>query len=202
MLTALLAAVGYVMYCLFQPPVISGQTAFGFLDANLLRCALGFSAGIGVYWAVHRLGMGHRLAGTTRLCDAIGFASIFGMVVLMLASSRHPPIRDYLLSIAVAMSCVTFVPFSRFVKASLSPKKLVFLGDISYSIYLVHYPLQLVIYSIAEREAIHMPYASPAFLAAYTGFVIAVAAMTHRCVELPWQARFLSLTKRKENQPA
>lgn len=198
----LVAAAGIALFIVLRPPVIAGQVAFGFLDVNLLRCVLGFSAGVGVYWLVHRLGMGYRLAKMPGTADVLGLAAIAGLAGLMVASGRHPPIRDYLASIVFAMGCVVFIPFSRVLKAVLSTRALVFLGDISYSIYLVHYPLQLALYSLVARGLVTVPYTSPGSLLVYTAGVVALAACTHRYVELPGQSRLLALAQRMRPLPA
>jgi peptidoglycan/LPS O-acetylase OafA/YrhL len=192
-----LATIGVMLLlAAFRPPLIQGETAFGFLDANLLRCMLGFSAGVGVYVALHRLGLARRLATAPRLSDAVGIASLVAMTGLMVASERHPPLRDYLLSIAASIGCIVFIPFSRMAKSLLCRRPLVVLGDISYSIYLVHFPLQLALYSLASRARVQPDYQSPVLLVLYIAGVIGVARLTHRFVELPAQARLLALIRR------
>lgn len=193
---------GALLFAVLQPPVIEGQTAFGFCDVNLLRCMLGFSAGVGVYLAMYRLELGRRLATATLLSDAIGLASMAGLTGLMVASGRHPPIRDYLLSIAFSIGCVVFIPSSRILRSVLCRRPLVVLGDISYSIYLVHYPLQLALYSLSQHGAARFDYQSPALMLAYAACVVAVAMFTHRHVELPAQARLLAWVSRAPAQPA
>lgn len=198
---AMLATTGALYLALEHPAVIAGQFAFGFLDVNLLRCMLGFSAGIAVYWTIHRLGNGRRLMAVPGASDALGLASLLGLIGLMLASGRHPPVRDYLFSIAAAMGCVAFIPFGRWLRAGLSFRPLVYLGDISYSIYLVHYPLQLALYSLIEYGLLQANYASTGLLIAYVACTIALASATHRYAELPWQARLLEIGRRATKMP-
>jgi peptidoglycan/LPS O-acetylase OafA/YrhL len=199
--TAAVMAVATVLFAVLRPPVLQGQMAFGVVDVNLLRCMLGFGAGVGVYLAVHRFALGRRLAAATRVSEVIGLAALVGLVGLMVASGRHPPIRDYLLSIAFSIGCVVFIPSGRLLKSVLGWRPLVFLGDISYSIYLVHYPLQLALYSLAARGVVQPDYDSPGMLLLYAGCVVGVAAITHRQVELPAQARLLAWTAPRP-QPA
>jgi peptidoglycan/LPS O-acetylase OafA/YrhL len=197
------AAGGALLFAVMRPPLIEGQTAFGFWDVYLLRCMLGFGAGVVVYLARQWPGFDRRTAAAPALATAIGFLSIVGLVGLMIASGRHPRIGDYLVSIAFSIGCVAFVPGSRVLKSLLGWHPLVRLGEISYSVYLVHYPLQLALYALSERSAMRLDYASPVVLLAYTSGVIAVALFTYRRVELPAQARLLAWAKRRRlQQPA
>jgi Predicted acyltransferases len=192
--TILLAVVGAVLLVLIRPAVLDGQTAFGFLDVNLLRCALGFSAGVFAYLLLERFDGARRLTASPRIADLIGASALIAMTSLMIASGRHPPIRDYLISIAIALSCVIFIPFSATLKVLLCRRWLVFLGDISYSTYLVHYPIQLALYSASMHGLARMDYTSPMLLLGYLVAVICIAAITHKYVELPCQARFLAIS--------
>lgn len=175
-------------------PYIQGQVAFGYLDVNLARCFIGFGAGVVICVSVHRLGMEQRLQRLPGLSNVFGLASIFGLLGIMVASGRHPPPVHYLVSIGFAMGCVMFVPFSPLLRRLLVQKPLTFLGDISYSTYLVHYPLQMALYALSLAVFPWINYASPVVLLLYVASVVGVAALTHRLVELPCQGWLLRLT--------
>jgi peptidoglycan/LPS O-acetylase OafA/YrhL len=192
---AVLGAVALLGYAVFHPPLLAGEYAFGFVDVNLLRCALGFAAGVGVFLALEHGGL-RRLAAMPRVADVLGILALAATTVLMLATGRHPPVAYYLLSIAAAVGCVAFIPAGRQLRRALCARWLVFLGDVSYSIYLLHFPLQFAVYSLQQHGVIHMDYRSPIVLLAYTATVIALAALTHRRVELAWQSRLLALARR------
>lgn len=62
-----------------------------------------------------------------------------------------------------------------------------FAGNLTYSSYLLHFPLQLLL-AIAVADSDYMPQlGSAAFLAAYLGGTLAAAALSYRFFELPAQ---------------
>jgi peptidoglycan/LPS O-acetylase OafA/YrhL len=191
----ILAVIGIGALAMFQP-AISGERIFGYLDLNLARCFLGFGAGLLVYWLVHRLCVGERIARHPRSANALAIASGLATVGLLLGSGRHPPAWHYVVSIIAAIGCVTFVPFARIARRFLRARYLVFLGDISYSTYLTHYPLQLGLYCLAQYYPLQLDYRSPLVLALYMGLVIAISTLTQRWIEVPAQRGMLDYASR------
>ena len=133
----IIAVAALVLVAGSQRPYIQGHLAFGYLDVNLARCVIGFAAGVAVYLFLHRFGGERQLRGTPRISILLGVCSLLAMLELLIGSGRRPPVWHHLVSIGVAMGCVTFVPFSRLLQKVLRHKSLTFLGDISYSTYLV-----------------------------------------------------------------
>jgi peptidoglycan/LPS O-acetylase OafA/YrhL len=67
----------------------------------------------------------------------------------------------------------------------LKIRALVFLGTISYSIYLVHFPVQLAVHIIGVATGNTMPYESRAFFIAFMSVTIGLSWMTYRLIEVP-----------------
>lgn len=193
-----LAVAAVTAMVVFSPrPYIGGQFVFGWLDANLLRCFLGFASGVVVYWLLHRLGTVRTLARHPLRCTVLGAASLASLLGVMIVSHRHPPILHYLVSIAVASGCVFFVPFGPALRKLLHHRALSYLGDISYSIYLVHYPLQLAVYLAGSVGLVQLDFGSSVTFVAFIAAVMAVSAATHRFIELPGQKWLLELGPRR-----
>lgn len=68
-------------------------------------------------------------------------------------------------------------------------RRLSFLGDISYSTYLLHFPLQMVflavVYAITGGNAF---FSSPWSLALFFATLIPLSLLSYRCFERPWQS--------------
>lgn len=195
------AIVAAAMLGLSPRPYIDGSFAFGWLDVNLLRCSVGFAAGVAVYWLVHRLKGARVLGRQPLLCTVAGVASLALLTGVMIASGRHPPLSHYLVSIAMASGCVLFVPFAPALRSVLRHKPLTYLGDISYSTYLVHYPLQLAIYLAGAWGLVRLDFGSPTTFVAFIAAVIVVSAATHRFIEMPGQKWLLEFSPRPRPHP-
>lgn len=70
----------------------------------------------------------------------------------------------------------------------IAARPFVFLGQISYAVYLVHIPIQMVMLLVAGVLGITLSASSPLLFAAYTVSVIAISAAAHFWFELPMQA--------------
>lgn len=71
------------------------------------------------------------------------------------------------------------------VKWVLTLPPLVYLGTISYSIYLVHFPLQLGVHLASVVFLIQMPYDSAIFLVGFFFAIVGLASITYRLIEVP-----------------
>ena len=69
----------------------------------------------------------------------------------------------------------------------LSIRPLLYLGEISYSVYLIHYPMQLIVKTLDEGFNIGINYSSKVFFCIFTVIVIIVSHITHYGFEKPVQ---------------
>jgi peptidoglycan/LPS O-acetylase OafA/YrhL len=153
------------------------------LDAgyNILRCAAEFTIGL----CLQRLYAGHGLpAILTR--DVVAWP-VVGVLVL----SLHLGLSDLLLVAELALLLLVAVANRGRLRAALETRVPEFLGRISYSIYMVHFPIFFVA-ALAAR-ALGGPDALMRQSAAVRGvlflfalaFVIALATLTYRAIEVP-----------------
>ncbi|MDR2795176.1 MAG: acyltransferase [Spirochaetaceae bacterium] len=75
----------------------------------------------------------------------------------------------------------------RIISSILSLKPLLYLGEISYSIYLMHFPIQLIIITIAIIFDLKINYSSGIFFFIFILTVITASHIVHYCFEKPVQ---------------
>jgi peptidoglycan/LPS O-acetylase OafA/YrhL len=162
------------------------------LNGYVARGAIGFFVGSMLFLGVRalkRLGYGRTFARVAfavaiavfAITYAVGFDEYVGGTTLPLLLVIFP------LVILVGLEI-------RPLAAVLSLRPLTFLGDVSYSVYLVHVPLQMSMLYYLREHHVEAPVKSGAFLAEFLGAVLILAYVVHRFFELParrWvRARF------------
>ena len=174
---ALLATLA--LLCQWQDTNLSGAI----LHLGLPRCALEFCAGVCLL-RLHTLqpSLGRRRA-----------FSIMAAALACLAVTAIFDLPDYVL----VPSGFALLIFALADPALALPRAwpwraLEWLGTVSYSTYMVHYLLKMVIKLAIERPGIPMP----AILAVYLPVLLAASAILYRAVEVPGRTRFPTLLGR------
>ena len=148
------------------------------------RGLVGFFAG-GLVWHVHqwaadRTRRAWALATATAMAAATASATV-------LALRAGAPARPEVLAVALFAPLVLLLVHSeqplRALWRRLSP-----LGDLSYAVYLLHFPLQLA--AVLAAHALGWGperFDSPWLMAGFLGLLLGLAGLSHRCIELPAQ---------------
>ena len=152
-------------------------------DYGWLRCLLGFAAGMGVY-QLYRAGSGARLLRTDG-----AFLGVSLLTVLLLHAS---PV-DAVLIPAFILLLLAAAHNDGAAKRVLSTRPMLFLGDTSYSIYMVQIVCLFLVWagilSLAPLDAsgnYDAPYPIRlAVLALTMALTLGMAALTYRFVEVP-----------------
>jgi peptidoglycan/LPS O-acetylase OafA/YrhL len=164
---------------------ITVQTSWSlpFLNENTARAMVGFFVGSLMFQGMQR-------------CDSAGYGSILGLVslaALVLVSALaywigydvwiggKPLPNSLVVFPLVILVSLKVRPLARL----LSVRPLAFLGDISYAVYLVHVPLQMITLSVARAHDIAIPTSKPELLWAYMAVLILVATAVHYGLERP-----------------
>jgi peptidoglycan/LPS O-acetylase OafA/YrhL len=129
--------------------------------------------------------------GRRRLAASAGIASAIGgiLALIYVAAGGGMPMADYRpsnVSASVLLSFALLVAVAGKLGdrslAWLRWRPVVYLGTISYGLYLYHYPIQLRCYSLTMRLGIHGTSAEPYFVALLS---LAAAALSWHVIERP-----------------
>jgi len=166
----------------------------GPLDPLVMRTALGFFTGV-LLQRIYAFAIKKSWWRPSHWADAIAV----GALVLLAALFVNPALRgagvvDWLGGKTTLFAIlIASVPLSITVRRLLCWPPLVYLGEISYSIYLVHFPLQIYCAIFFQAARIPAPYAHPWFLGVFLLVTIACASLTYAGIERPGKHLFRSI---------
>jgi peptidoglycan/LPS O-acetylase OafA/YrhL len=191
-LAALLSAAALTMlYALSETPHS--------LDAgyNLIRCAAEFTIGLCLY----RLYAGHRLPAILAR-DVVAWT-----VVALLILSLHLGLADPLIVVELALLLLVAVVNRGRLRAALETRVPEFLGRISYSIYMVHFPV-LFVAALAARalggqDALlrQSPAVRVVLFILALAVIVALSTLTYHAIEAPCRKAIMARRRRRHARP-
>ena len=161
------------------------------LDPSVLRTIAGFYAGVITFriWS--------RWSGSERsalLCLAMG-ASILAVAMTTDRGSASIIIVEAMAALLGAPLLVYGCAASRLLRSACHARVLRWIGDISYSTYLWHYPVAAAVCFIGMPLWVN----APLFLCLYVCAVCAVATLSFRFLEMPSRAIVLRMALQSNN---
>lgn len=218
LIISLTAMVGIL---LFAPSFMNSTADYGFI-----RCIAGFFMGVVAYhahdWLRDKRGLRDKKLPLATLSE-IGVILLAG---LFIASAGQGPDEvgafSVLAPVAFSLAILVFAREQGMLSKALQVRPLRALGGWSYSIYLIHMPLLILLgYGIwlygsfagvpvrfdvmvdghlKRLYDLGNPVATYAMLAGFIGVVIALAAGTYALIEVPWRDWFTRLARNYETR--
>jgi peptidoglycan/LPS O-acetylase OafA/YrhL len=209
----MLLAMGAIL--LVAPTYMNSTADYGFI-----RCIAGFFGGVLTYHLHQRLR--HRALPMATLWEVTAVV----LTGLFIASVGIGPdeVRPWsvLAPVAFGAAILVFAREGGMVSAALRTRPLRALGGWSYSIYLIHMPLLILlaygiwlygdVAGVAVRQQVDVlghaktlydlgnPLLTTALLAFFVGLVIALASFTYARIEEPWRDRFARVARNYETR--
>ena len=150
--------------------------------ADVFRTIIGFCCGV----ALHR---GHaywmpRINLNRGFADGLAIAAASGFLCYSPEGEMAGLFHRLVVVIGFPVLIIGAI-HGRVVRWVLTLPPLVYLGTISYSIYLVHFPLQLGVHLASVAFLVQMPYDSAFFLVGFFIATVGLASITYRLIEMP-----------------
>ncbi|UXY15739.1 acyltransferase [Chitiniphilus purpureus] len=186
----LLALAGYlVIYNLSRQLDVHHGLYWSWLAAGMVRGLAGFLLGWFAYRASRRLAA---LGGGMLSWSLAELLPLLALLPILVIPVRNSPF-DFVAVILMLAMMLALAQERGVLSRLLAIPPLQYLGRISYSIYLVHIPVQNVLYG----QDIDIPHLGMLpYMTLFAVCVVALASLTHHAVELParrwfkaWQAR-------------
>ena len=163
----------------------------------LARTLRGFCLGVLLHSAVSSL-LQSQPKRLTRGADAVFVcATVLWVVYAYLPAASALPGGPVTLLLSSAL--IASAPISGIGRYVLNRGPLVYLGEISYSIYLIHFPLQLVLWLLHVRFGLQWSFGPLAGLVVFLAATVGCADLTYRFIELPGKSW---LRPRRKRAPA
>lgn len=164
----------------------------------LARCALYFFAGGSVRVLCRDLATRHAL----RIAAFMAIALLVAFSVVREFTAITPPRLVFDLPWTMLLVGVAALPLSFFTRSEGLAASL---GNLTYAIYLLHFPMQLAIVLIMTRFGLPIDYRSPLLFTVYFSTVLALAFAVFHMIERPAQQSIRKLymnRRRKREAPA
>ncbi|HMP34373.1 MAG TPA: acyltransferase [Kiritimatiellia bacterium] len=188
---------------------ISGFTWMNVLYAPLGRGITGFFVG-GLAYVVYQYILHSRHARRMELTLSILLMLMIGLVLAISSMNESPSLRAIpglwrlegvfqwlyyrlpmlvLFPVVILVAALVETRVAGRGRAGLSWRKGAVLGDVSYAVYLLHFPLQLVMALFLVRMDIdHDMFYAPWFIISFFTLLVFIAWLTYRRFELPTQS--------------
>lgn len=165
-----------------------GQGMMGFFSGVLLGALYRFCKEDGKHLKVLRSICAALVIVTLVIPFIIGFEQVYAnaQFLIMFTSMVVYP--------ALIITVVEVGPITKL----LSVKPLTYLGGISFSIYILHYPISMIIRNVEGGLSLSIDYSNGLVYLAYIAIVIGVSALIHQLVAIPAQKYIRSKLTVKE----
>ncbi|MBN3833701.1 acyltransferase [Burkholderia sp. Ac-20344] len=177
-----LMAVGFglALVAVLRNGLISNATFIG-VDNDIFRATFGFCIGV----ALFRINSALDDVAISKFAYDILAAASIACFLYYCASSKFASGLDLAITLILFPTLIIGAMRGVVVNTALRLPPLVFLGTISYSIYLVHFPVQLATHIVGIASGHELPYNSRGFFVAFFVITIVLSWVTYRTIELP-----------------
>ncbi|MBU0612659.1 acyltransferase [Patescibacteria group bacterium] len=156
-----------------------------FIGAELLRTMLGFFAGVLLFLFAKKRDQNINLSHSTLKNDLVFLLASLFLVIFMISGLRSVVGMDIVVACIVFPIVLLSSMRGGIIKEILTIKPLVYLGKISFAIYMTHYPVQILFRIIETVFKFQFNYSSASFFILVIAVTIIFADIAYRLVELP-----------------
>lgn len=188
-IVAMLSVVAYILILFFLPRTGTIQGYGGWKNTLDVTYDYGFVRSIGGFMLGMLLYLAYAKEAVRKLFSSDALAVIF---ILLLLTVMHKGLPDILFIPGFAILILVLTSNKGYVSKWFNNKPLTYLGDISYSVYMIHFlliiVLQLVAYSF--RAVIHIESSTTFFYGLgicvlYFGILLGLSALSYNIIEKP-----------------
>lgn len=192
----------YIAACILTVVVgIATQTSWNLplLNGQMGRGLVGFFSGSLLFLAMRRLDLaGYGTRFGLACLGALALVCFLGYQIGYAAWIGKSPLSNCLAVFPLVVVAALRVPL---VSTILSQRPFTFLGDISYAVYLMHVPLQMITLAVTRARRVTLPTSSPWFLVTYFLVLVSFATAAHYLFEIPARRWLRNRAPRQGNLP-
>jgi len=165
-----------------QFDIVGIARPFGWIDHELPRTCAGFLTGVMTYRLYAHF---NGRSCSPMLGDALSLLLILIVATYLAESTLWSPVSDiFICLLAFPVTVLTVLGSGKF-SDCLRWRPLIRMGENSYSIYLMHFPLLLTVHVLSLATNTTFPFGSTLFFLIFMLVLVLVASMTHQWIEQP-----------------
>ena len=153
------------------------------MEVSLVRTLFGFFIGVLLYeWVIRKDRHIPRW-----IADLLFVVTLAVMIAAANRILGRMPFAQYA-TVLLGFPLLIFTAIhANFVGNFLRLRPFLYLGDISFSLYLIHFPVQILAHILIATRVVTIDFSRPSALAAYFIVCLGLAGISHRVLELPAQ---------------
>ena len=161
------------------------------MDHHLIRVMAGFLVGMATYQMYHH---------SSKLARVPFLGTVIVTLIVLWATLGNPPRLEIGIVLFAAL-VLTLASERDWLCRVLSLKAVVYLGEVSYAVYMVHWVVRVIVRTAAERTSILEYIPLGLMVAVYVTVSMLAAVLLYHLVERPWRRRLRRLLTHRGTKP-
>jgi peptidoglycan/LPS O-acetylase OafA/YrhL len=131
-----------------------------------------------------------RLSSKTKRIILTSLVLYSALVTALIIKAGYPAVFghwDRVMPLMIYPLCILLLLNIALIEKFFSLRPFTFIGDLSYSIYLLHFPVQLLMFTFLPMAGVQLDYTRGSSLLIYAALTTSLAAASHYLFEKPVQ---------------
>ncbi len=180
-------AVLFILYMFAGISILQMRLSYPLFNPQIARMLMAFFAGCLLFYLNGYVG---RLSSKTKRIILTSLVLYSALVTALIIKAGYPVVFghwDRVMPLMIYPLCILLLLNIALIEKFFSLRPFTFIGDLSYSIYLLHFPVQLLMFTFLPMAGVQLDYTRGSSLLIYATLTTSIAAASHYLFEKPVQ---------------